>query len=337
MYLGESCAHTVMTAPTVGGTQDMEAAMATHDPDQQFSAGTVEDGARHTPLFTAEGKKSGHGTVAWLPAPAYEMPSVPWQPQQPPMIALLDSGVQPHDWLPAGGAPQFVVNATEYGWTPPDLVQPAPPPGVGTPFYGSHYGHATFIAGLIRRQAPDAQVLSMRVMNNAGQVSQDDVVASLTWLAQHPETGVRIVLMCFGRPADPGDADLDKLRKAVDGLSGMRIVCSAGNDGSAHTVYPAALAAEKHYVTSVGAFTTPTERAPYSNYGPWVREWRKGTNLVSTMPLTTTDIDKNREEEQAALGTPDVSATGNGYAWWSGTSFAAALYAAELAQQMSAG
>jgi subtilisin family serine protease len=314
--------------------------MTTASPEPHYSAGTVEDGARHTALFTAEGLKSGHGTIAWLPAPAYEMPPVPWQPpQRPPVIALLDSGVQRHHWLPQGGDLPFVVNAASaYQWPAPALHQPAPPPGVTPPFYGSHYGHATFIAGLIRRQAPDARVLSMQVMNNAGQVSQRHVVDTLTWLAQHPETGVRIVLMCFGRAADPGDADLDDLRKAVAGLGQMRIVCSAGNDGSDHTVYPAALAAENHpHVASVGAFTTPTERAPYSNYGPWVQEWRKGTNLVSTMPLTTKDIDKNQEEEQAASGTPDVSASGNGYAWWSGTSFAAALYAAGLAKQMSAG
>jgi Subtilase family len=316
--------------------------MTTASPEPHYSAGTVEDSARHTELFTAEGLKSGHGTgtIAWLPAPAYEMPSVPWQPpQRPPVIALLDSGVQPHDWLPQNGDVPFVVDAaSEYQWPAPALDQPLPPPGVTTPFYGSHYGHATFIAGLIRRQAPGAQVLSMQVMNNAGQVVPGHVVDALTWLAQHPETGVRVVLMCFGRAAESGDADLDDLRKAVAGLGQIRIVCSAGNDGSDHTVYPAALAAEPNlHVTSVGAFTTPTERAPYSNYGPWVQEWRKGTNLVSTMPLTTTDIGKNREEQQAASGTPDVSATGNGYAWWSGTSFAAALYAAGLARQMAAG
>jgi hypothetical protein len=326
----------------------MEAAMPTASPEPQYTAGTVEDGARHTDLFTAEGVftaaglKSGHGTgtIAWLPAPAYEMPSVPWQPpQRPPVIALLDSGVHPHDWLPQGGDLPFVIDAaSQYQWPAPALQQPASPPGDSLPFYGSHYGHGTFIAGLIRRQAPDAKVLSMPVMNNAGQVCQRHVVDALTWLAGHPETDVRIVLMCFGRPADPGDADLEDLRKAVTGLSGTRIVCSAGNDGSDHTVYPAALAAEKHLdVVSVGAFTTPTERASYSNYGPWVREWRKGTNLVSTMPLTTTDIGKNQELQQAVSGTPDVSATGHGYAWWSGTSFAAALYAAGLAKQMAAG
>ena len=312
--------------------------MTTNDSDQQFSAGTFDNGARATPLFTAEGKKSGHGTVAWLAAPAYEMPQVPWQPHRPPVIALLDSGVQPHDWLPEGGDPPFVVNATQHGWAAPELVQPAPPPGQSPPYYGSHYGHATFIAGLIRLKAPGARVLSMRVMNNAGKVRQGDVVEALQWLAGNPGIGVNIVLMCFGRRADPGDPDLDDLRGAIAGLSDVRIVASAGNDGSDHTVFPAAFAVENHLrVVSVGAYATPSERAPYSNYGPWVREWRRGTNLVSTMPLTTRLIGEKRVTEQDGAGTPDVSATGNGYAWWSGTSFAAALCAAGLAKQMPAG
>jgi serine protease len=89
-------------------------------------------------------------------------------------------------------------------------------------------------------------------------------------------------------------------------------------------------------VVSVGAFTTPTERAPYSNFGPWVQEWRRGTSLVSTMPLTTSGIGKTQLTDRATAVLFDVD-EGSGYAWWSGTSFAAALYAAELARQMPAG
>ena len=98
--------------------------------------------------------------------------------------------------------------------------------------------------------------------------------------------------MAFGRQADPGDKDLDDLRAAVLRLSRVPIVASAGNDGSDRTVYPAALAAEDGSpVVSVGALAAPTERAPYSNYGPWVREWRNGTNVISISSLTTADLD----------------------------------------------
>ena len=54
----------------------------------------------------------------------------------------------------------------EHGWAGPDLDDE--PPSAGNddlPDYGSHLIHATFIAGLIRLEAPNAQVLSIRVMD----------------------------------------------------------------------------------------------------------------------------------------------------------------------------
>jgi subtilisin family serine protease len=322
----------------------MEAAMTTNDPDQQFSAGTIDHSARDTPLFGAEGKKSGHGAVAWLPAPDYEM-KVPqaWPPGagRSPVIALLDSGVQGHSWLPgADASPLFVRDASEDGWPGPDPDdEPPPAGGDDLPDYGSHAIHATFIAGLIRLEAPKARVLSIQVMDSQGKAKQSDVVKALNWLADKgQDVPVDIMLMAFGRQAGPGDKDLSSLRAAVGRLSRVPIVTSAGNHGSDRTVYPAALAAEDGLsVVSVGALAAPTERAPYSNYGPWVREWRKGTNVISISPLTTVDLDGERETVLTGSASYTAATTGNGYAWWSGTSFAAALYAAELANQMSAG
>ena len=81
----------------------------------------------------------------------------------------------------------------------------------------------------------------------------------------------------------------------------MRIVASAGNDGADRPVYPAAFATEsklscksQRSVVSVGALAgarRPRERAPYSNFGPWVTEWGQGTNIISIMPLTTSSAD----------------------------------------------
>jgi hypothetical protein len=332
----------------------MEAAMTTTSPDQEYSAGTVDNDAQDTPLFAKgdsvfapEGKKSGHGAgaIAWLPAPDYEMQvPKPWPPgpgRRSPVIALLDSGVVDHSWLPgADASPAFVRDAGHNGWPGPNLDDERPPAGGDdVPDYGSHLIHATFIAGLIRLGAPNAQVLSVRVMDNKGKAKQSDVVKALTWLADNAhDVPVDIVLMAFGRQADPGDEDLDDLRKAVLRLSPMPIVVSAGNDGSDRTVFPAAFAAEEGMsVVSVGAFTTPTERAPYSNYGPWVRQWCNGTNVISISPLTTADLDSELGTERIGSGSHTAATTGNGYAWWSGTSFSAARYAAGLASQMSAG
>lgn len=288
--------------------------------EREYSAGTVEHSPRESGLFAASGKKSGHGTIAWLPAPSYEMPdSPPWQPaDRPPVIALLDSGVQEHPWLPATGEQPFILHAEKYGWQSP----------LPDEDYSSHWGHATFISGLIRLAAPGAQVLSLRVMSSSGKVRERDAASALNWLADNPGSAggidVDVVLMAFGRPDDPEDRDLAELRSPIKKLGerGMRIVASAGNDGAERPVYPAAFAADSGLsggsVVSVGALATPVERAPYSNFGPWVTQWRKGTNVISIMPLTTRP----------------AAASGDGYAWWSGTSFAAAVVAAQLAARL---
>ncbi len=297
--------------------------------DTEYRVHTVEDGARKIGLFDASGKKTGHGIIAWLSAPRYEMaPAPPWrQVRRRPVIALLDSGVQEHGWLPepADGQPFCIDAADRYGWEPP-----VPIPTLPEEDFGSHWGHATFLAGLIRLAAPDAQVLSMRVMSSMGEVIEKNVVAALTWLATHAsDVGIPdVVLMAFGRQADAVDGGLVKVRTAAQTLAdlGVKIVASAGNQGSERPVYPAAFAGDpKPSVVSVGTRVSGTERAPYSNYGVWVRAWREGTNVVSIMPLLTEYMDG---------GTALV--TGSGYAYWSGTSFAAATYAGTLAQQVMA-
>jgi Subtilase family len=320
--------------------------------DRHYSAGTVEHNATDNDnLFAADGKKSGHGTIAWLPAPGYVMPEGPDWPSTAPsrVIALLDTGVRQHPWLPElqPGEPEsaFLLNAEDYGWQSPVPDDDKSP----TPDYSSHWGHATFIAGLIRLAAPGAQVLFMRVMDRRGKVSEDHVAEALTWLADNPELAcgiaVNIVLMAFGRPEDPDDEHLDALRAPIKRLTdrGVRIVASAGNDGAERPVYPAAFAAEsgrsldsQRPVLSVGALAGPgtptkhalaTERAPYSNFGPWVTEWSIGTNILSIMPLTS----KPNSGRPAAEAQPYP---GHGYAWWSGTSFAAATVAAELVAEL---
>ena len=86
----------------------------------------------------------------------------------------------------------------------------------------------------------------MRVMDSAGHVDDGDVVNALTWLARHDAVRPDIVLMAFGRRAAGDDPILADLRGAVQTLTdqGVKVVASAGNDGSDQPVYPAAFAAE---------------------------------------------------------------------------------------------
>jgi hypothetical protein len=291
--------------------------------------------------FLAAGKKSGHG-LGWVPAPDAELPDPPpWPPEGPsPVIALLDSGVQPHDWLPEpGDGPPFLIDADGLdGWVSPvpaddPLTAPHPP--------GTHWGHGTFIAGLIRQAAPHAQVLSMRVMDSAGCAADSDVIDALNWLASTDAVRADIVLMAFGRTAQDGDGDpaLASLREAVAAViaRGMQVVASAGNEGSTEPEYPAAFAADGLPVFSVGALVSVNDFAPYSNHGPWVHEGWIGTDIISIHPQTLQGAGSLQLSPDAITSPPVPVATTTGRAWWTGTSFAAAIVAGQLASDMPPG
>ncbi len=301
--------------------------------DRQSSAGTLLPGT----FFTAAGKKSGHG-LGWVPAPGDELPDAPpWDAAAPhPVIAVLDSGVLPHRWLHTEGDPPFLLDADEMeGWHSP--IEPASP--AQQPFPpGTHWGHGTFIAGLIRRAAPRAQVLSMRVMNSEGIVDDKAAVDALTWLhgaAVRPD----IVLMAFGRQASAEDPTLNDLRCAVRTLTeqGGTVVASAGNNGSDQPVYPAAFATELGpKVVSVGAIATRDRRALYSNYGPWVTAGWLGTDIVSINPQTIRHAG-DHQITPSAVDNPINPVAADSIAWWPGTSSAAAIAAGHLSNGQAPG
>lgn len=288
----------------------------TVDPD-----GKTRQSPPPTEPLSANGLKSGHGTVTWTPIEQYEAPPPPpWPPHvSPPVVVLLDSGIRRHTWLPQTEDPAFSVDAQP----DPNYGLPVADPALKNGNVGAYWGHATFLAGLIRLKAPDARVVSLRVMNNDGKLHSADVVNALRWLHDEyieKEHGlVDVVLMAFGRPQRPGEADQRKIRRGINrlGRRGVKFVASAGNDHSHTETFPACLATQQNSpVVSVGAGTSAANHEPYSNHGPWVLKWRPGTH-VSIMPLTAEGTDPN------------------GYAVWSGTSFSAAIYAGELAQELA--
>jgi hypothetical protein len=273
-----------------------------------------------TQKFVASGLKTGHGTISWeVLAPRAMPPAPPWPPTGTrPVVVVLDSGVKPHTWFPQTTNPSFFID-------PPFVVDPlltVIDPSLTTGDFGAYWGHATFLAGLIRLHAPAAQVMSVKLMNNAGILNDQAILPTLESLSDYIHNGgvVNVVLMAFGRPKEPGEADPEKLKDAIAelGTQGVKFVASAGNAHSDTQTLPACLAVDPDSpVVSVGAGISAKDREWYSNYGPWVREWRPGT-VVSLMPLAGPDHDPN------------------GFALWSGTSFSAAILAGELAQDQAA-
>lgn len=280
--------------------------------DVQHTVGTVDVHPEVVQL-SAAGKKAGHGLLGWTPVDRRQMAArPPWSAAaHHPVVALLDTPVRGHEWLPSEG---FLEHAQ---WSPARTVEDDSGCLIGT-----HWGHGTFLAGILRLQAPEARVLSVPVMDQFGKVNEENAIKALKWLGDQREDGkpIDVVCMAFGRTRDPDEdvadpnGSLGRLRAAVRRLGdlGVTVVASAGNDGDREPTYPAAFAADPgSSLISVGAGASAQHRAPYSNYGGWVRQWWPGTDVVGPMPVTV-----------------GQTGDGNGYASWSGNSFAAVRAAA---------
>jgi len=144
------------------------------------------------------------------------------------------------------------------------------------------------------------------------------------------------------QPDDPAFDPLLAGPIALLGRLGVAVVVSAGNDATSRPSYPAAFAGVTAPgsvpVCAVGALNPDGTIALFSNDGPWVRYLRPGAALVSTLPTTldgsmeaTNKMVDERGEERSGI---DPDGFQSGFAVWSGTSFAAPIFAGQLAAKL---
>ncbi len=211
-------------------------------------------------------------------------------------------------------------------------------PATAAPLVGtldSHLGHGTFIAGIVRQVAPDAQVLAIRIMHSDGVVYEKDLIVALKVLAARQ-----------ARALARGKASQEDLVDIV--VLSLGYFHEAPPDEVYTSIFPAALAGRpKNHVpvplVSVGALNPDGTVALFSNDGSWVRCFATGAAIVSTFP---TDINGSRTPAVALSSgyeppnrrrTLDPDNFRSGFAVWSGTSFAAPLVAARAAAGLLAG
>ena len=305
-----------------------------------------------------------------------------------PVVAVLDTGVRAHPWLdvwpdPAGGytvdeADGFVMDdpviqaalyeegryaADEQGDRSRHAIKGAwDTPISADPLIGElddATGHGTFIAGIVRQAAPDARVLSIRIMHSDSVVYEGDLLCALALLADRiaaarergtPEA-VDVVSLSLGyfdeSPADVayGSGLWQVIRLLLD--MGVAVVAAAGNYSTSRRFYPAAFSLQPSPVPliSVGALNPNGSKALFSDGGRWVRAWAAGAAVVSTYPddingSRTPEVrvpahpdnalppEPHRPDDREALDPDDYH---GGFATWSGTSFAAPLIAARIA------
>jgi hypothetical protein len=262
-----------------------------------------------------------------------------------PVVAILDTPIGPHDWLPKRWPDDkdWVVEEKVWGNKGIDLSNPL----VGR--LDSHLGHGTFIAGIIRQIAPEASVLSIPVMHSDGCVLESALTSALSDLCHQVTNNglvVDVLVLALGYyPETPTQPDSSPILPFLQELAaaGIRIVAAAGNDATARECYPAAYTTRPWAhcrVHAVGALNPNTTRAIFSNDDPfpsegeaWVSDWEPGVAIVSTFPKVDGSLSPALSKVALNRQSYDRDAFSTGFALWQGTSFAAAVYAAKCALQ----
>jgi len=189
-------------------------------------------------------------------------------------IAVVDSGVALHPDIQTLTAVVDVVgNANPQAALPETSVDPY---GHGTHVAGIMVGTGSQSGGVMAGIAPEASLVSVRVLDSLGAGLTSDVVAGLQWIGDHKaEYGIRVVNLSLGHPIVEPAAD-DPLVQAVESLwdSGLVVVCSAGNRGrDGHVTITSPCNSRK--VITVGAVNdkhtgpiSDDQVATYSSRGP---------------------------------------------------------------------
>ena len=200
----------------------------------------------------------------------------------------------------------------------PDPLEPMPGEMIHP-----YAGHGTFVAGVARCMAPNADVYVSNVFKVAGSALESDFVKDLTAAL---DQGVDIFSLSVTTPSrkELKLLGFEAWLALLGEHPGVACVVAAGNDDLNHKFWPAAFPD----MISVGALTADgRNKASFSNYGAWVKVYAPGRNLINAY----------------ATGTyvcQDPPYTGQhrefyGMCQWSGTSFSTPLVTGLIAARTS--
>jgi subtilisin len=149
--------------------------------------------------------------------PVYHFPPDPWQTiwakgytGKGERIAILDTGVQPHNFLPTPVAERSFIG----GESPRD-----PRSGHGTHCAGTALGRKGIGA------APEAELLNGKVLSNGGSGSSSGIAAGINWAL---DNGATIISLSLGS-SSPHEGTRQAIIRA--NRMGVLVCASAGNSG----------------------------------------------------------------------------------------------------------
>ncbi|MBV7318786.1 S8 family serine peptidase [Bacillus halotolerans] len=176
-------------------------------------------------------------------------------------IAVIDSGISPHDDLSISGG----YSAVSY-----------------TSSYKDDNGHGTHVAGIIGAKhngygidgiAPEAQIYAVKALDQNGSGDLQGLLKGIDWSIAN---GMDIVNMSLGTSSDSQILH-DAMDKAYE--KGVLLVAASGNEGNGKPVnYPAAYSS----VVAVSATDQQNQLAAFSTTGNQVEFSAPGTDITST-------------------------------------------------------
>lgn len=186
-------------------------------------------------------------------------------------------------------------------------------------FIDDQAGHGAFVAGIIRQEAPGAEVRVIRALSTEGITDELTVARAIDRAAAG---GADIINLSLGGYTDGDRAPLAISAALARLPRTTAVVVAAGNFASSRPTWPAA----HKRVVSVGAVDADGEPADFTNWGWWVDACAPGVDVHSVYV---------RGEEHPDVETDRSPDTFDGFAVWSGTSFAAPRVVARIAVEMA--
>jgi len=241
------------------------------------------------------------------------------------VVAVVDTGitreVRTDGWL--GAVPRIRADdeVTHFDESNIDPLDADPKDG----WLDVYAGHGTFVAGIVARVAPGAEVRVYKAVGPGGAGSELDVACALIRAVRDGAHVVNLSLgtqTLFDEPSLALGAALDVVRdiEAERGSTSV-IVAAAGNYGDAVQTWPAAFGR----VVAVGGLTAELRPTTWSSRGPWVDISTVGEGIVSTYVKGT---------QNPAFG-GGAQFGRNAFASWVGTSFAAPQVSGAIARTMT--